>query len=474
MKNKLDVSWSSKQTDPLLLKGYNILNAYAKATGSQICITDNNHAYIPEIYNDIITVKNTCLLCIKCRSNITFNTSRDFDYHPCRELHMEGLKKAFISGRTFNYTCDLGFAFWTSPLYSGRNFIGSFISSGFLCIDKKEAVQKMEYICNNPADKQELISRLSYFPFANPHQIRALSELMQVCAESLTHDKNDLNETLKRRGEQQKELTIIVDNLKDKFNNCSAKQNPGKTEENREFPEYPLEKEKEFLNAVRSGDIRKGSKLLNELLGIIIFISAEQFENIRFRILELAILLSRTDNLNSSFPYAYSNTAHQFLKSIEKAVDPQELIDAIHLMTQYMAGEAFSFQGIRHVSVLKKADRFIHSNFTRKISLNEIAAASGLSAPYFSTIFKEEMGENVSSYLNRLRVEKSCGMLAETHQSLSEIAYACGFKDQSWFSKIFRSYIGMNPAKYRQSRKMNQADTDSRMSGDYKSLINNH
>jgi AraC-like DNA-binding protein len=114
-----------------------------------------------------------------------------------------------------------------------------------------------------------------------------------------------------------------------------------------------------------------------------------------------------------------------------------------------MSAQIFSFQGVRHASALRKAERFIWENYTRKISLGEIAGAAGLSAPYFSTIFKEEMGENLSAYLNRLRVEKAGHMLTETALTLSEIASSCGFEDQSWFSKIFKSYAGISPGKYR-------------------------
>jgi AraC-like DNA-binding protein len=104
-----------------------------------------------------------------------------------------------------------------------------------------------------------------------------------------------------------------------------------------------------------------------------------------------------------------------------------------------------------HASALRKAERFIWENYTRKTSLQEIAATAGLSAPYFSTIFKEEMGENLSTYLNRLRVRKARHMLAETDLTLSEIASSCGFEDQSWFSKIFKSFTGISPGKYRGS-----------------------
>jgi YesN/AraC family two-component response regulator len=160
------------------------------------------------------------------------------------------------------------------------------------------------------------------------------------------------------------------------------------------------------------------------------------------------------------------------LKRIQESQTVEELIDVLYITVDRMAGQIFSFQGIRHASALRKADRYIWENYTRKISLQEIADASGLSAPYFSTIFKDEMGENLSSYLNRLRVEKASRMLLETDLSLSEIAGSCGFEDQSWFSKIFKSYTGVSPGKYRgQGGGTIHEISEDNLSADYRTIL---
>jgi AraC-like DNA-binding protein len=115
-----------------------------------------------------------------------------------------------------------------------------------------------------------------------------------------------------------------------------------------------------------------------------------------------------------------------------------------------MSGMIFSFTGVRHFSALRKAERFIWKNYTRKISLKEIAGASGLSATYFSTVFRDEMGEKLSVYLNRLRIEKAAALLVTTNMPISGVASACGFEDQSWFSKIFKYKTGLTPGQYRE------------------------
>jgi AraC-like DNA-binding protein len=239
------------------------------------------------------------------------------------------------------------------------------------------------------------------------------------------------------------------------------------------LPEYPLAKENDLLEAVSKGDAAMARHILNEILSILLYCYPEDFKIIQFRALELAVLLSRSENTALSASNSFSFTVQQFFKPLEEADNTEELIDILHLMTQHLAEQAFSFQGIPHLSALKRAERYIQNNFSRKLSLKEIAAISGLSPPYFSTIFKKEMGENLSAYVNHLRVEKASNLLAETNMPLGKISLACGFEDQSWFSKIFKHYTGTNPAKYRQKKKNSMPEIPkSDLSEDYQALIN--
>jgi AraC-like DNA-binding protein/ligand-binding sensor protein len=458
MKGQKNITETQQRTDPLLLKARHVLASYTRSTGTMVGILDHN-GHIPEAFDDVATEKNICLYCMKCRSNIIVTKSSDFKLNPCVEMHRDGMKKTHSSGGIATYMCELGFIFWTNPVYSGKHFIGSVIGSGVLGVDREETVEKMESMCNGADSREYLLHLLSIFPKAAPKHVSALSELMYVCSESILHNNSSFYETLKRRADQQKKLLAITRDLRDKY--------PAGT-----MPEYPIEKEKAFLRAVRQGNIKDGILYLDDLLSILLFTYPGEFKNIQLRILELALMLTHAENASRNVSEIFSHASRQFLKAIEESENPEELVDAIHLMTTYLAGNAFSFQGIRHGSALKKADQYIKDNFARKISLEEIAAASGLSAPYFSTIFKDEMGESLSGYLNRLRVEKAACLLAETEMPLSEITHSCGFGDQSWFSKIFKIYAGVKPNEFRQKRKARQLDFPaSKFSKEYMALV---
>jgi YesN/AraC family two-component response regulator len=200
-----------------------------------------------------------------------------------------------------------------------------------------------------------------------------------------------------------------------------------------------------LLAALRRGDMDAVHKSLNDLLQIVQKSGAVDFDAIRFRLTQLAAFLSRAaGNINNS------ESHDRCFRRIQESSTTDELKENLKFYIEHMGTEVFSFRGLRHACALRKAERFIWENYTHKISLSEIASASGLSAPYFSSVFKEERGINLSSYLNQLRVEKAAGLLEETGFSLAQIAEACGFDDQNWFSKIFKSRMGMSPGKFRE------------------------
>lgn len=222
-----------------------------------------------------------------------------------------------------------------------------------------------------------------------------------------------------------------------------------------------LEKERILLATLRRGDREAGLKILDEILENVLVLHSGNIDFFKLRAIELAVLLSRAAAEADDGEDAGDNaleTGIRWLRRIQESETIEEISGNLHNIVERMAGELFSFKGFRHASALRKAERYIWDNYTRKISLKEIAGVAGLSPPYFSSIFKEEMKENFSAYLNRLRVEKAASMMMETALPLNEIALSCGFEDQSWFSKIFKICTGMSPAKYR--GKSNETDKE--------------
>jgi len=292
-------------------------------------------------------------------------------------------------------------------------------------------------MCNDEILNEELKERISLMPGADGEKVQSLAEMMQLCAESLSSGSEDHHETIRRRAQQQEAISKIITELKQQ--NAANPEKLG----------YPLEKEKTLMSVLRKGESAEAKKTLNELLALLFFTNPGQFKYVQLRVIELVVLISRVEISPEKNGLISMEINNQNLKMVQDAKSIEELTDILHNLVDRISSTISSYRGIPHAASLRKAENFIMENFTRKISLKEISAIAGLSPPYFSTIFKEEMGENLSKYLNRLRVEKASRLLLETEMSLSEIAACCCFEDQSWFSKIFKAYTGVSPGKYR-------------------------
>ena len=85
----------------------------------------------------------------------------------------------------------------------------------------------------------------------------------------------------------------------------------------------------------------------------------------------------------------------------------------------------------------------------QEISLSEIAQKLGISASYLSTLLNQGLGCGFTDYLNQVRIERACCYLEQNYLKNYEIAYKVGFRDEKYFSKVFKKIKGISPKDYR-------------------------
>jgi two-component system response regulator YesN len=111
--------------------------------------------------------------------------------------------------------------------------------------------------------------------------------------------------------------------------------------------------------------------------------------------------------------------------------------------------DILSNQG-RVVSLLvKKALRYIHDNYQRDLSLELIAGQIHVNPSHLSRTFKKELGEPVTGYINRIRIEKAKELLTVSGMLAYEAAEAAGFNDPAYFSQVFKKITGVSPKDFK-------------------------
>lgn len=100
-------------------------------------------------------------------------------------------------------------------------------------------------------------------------------------------------------------------------------------------------------------------------------------------------------------------------------------------------------------SCLNSIVAYIHENFTQQFGLGELSNQFFVSPTYICDLFNKYMGTTFIKYLNSVRLEEAERLLTKTNNPVSQVALETGFRDYSYFSKLFKKQYGLTPSEYR-------------------------
>ena len=92
---------------------------------------------------------------------------------------------------------------------------------------------------------------------------------------------------------------------------------------------------------------------------------------------------------------------------------------------------------------------YICQHYPEKISLAEIAAAGRVCRSRCCSIFRKYLRQSPIDFLNSYRLTVSLALLRDTEDSISDVAAACGFAYQSYYTRLFGRHYGCTPNEYR-------------------------
>lgn len=105
-------------------------------------------------------------------------------------------------------------------------------------------------------------------------------------------------------------------------------------------------------------------------------------------------------------------------------------------------------------SLVSKVQAFIENHLDHSLSLDELSKVAHLHPVYLSKLFKQETGENVSSYISRKRLEKASHLLLDSDLRVADISQMVGYKKNQYFIQLFKENYGVTPCQYRKARLM--------------------
>lgn len=133
-----------------------------------------------------------------------------------------------------------------------------------------------------------------------------------------------------------------------------------------------------------------------------------------------------------------------------KIDDAASAIAIESLVVQALAELAWPDDTMRLTPVwASRINQLLHDRCDEKITLKELADETGMHPVHISRDFPKYFRTTLGAYLRKIKIQRSLVLMSNPNLSLADIAYQCGFADQSHFIRCFKSVMNCTPAQYR-------------------------
>ncbi len=194
---------------------------------------------------------------------------------------------------------------------------------------------------------------------------------------------------------------------------------------------------------------RPGMKLLE--------ITKRQFPSI-------ALLMMTVQHSEALATWAFRSRVWDFLVKPVSEPELDRSLSALHKLVEEVSGQR------RHREILSKpspvpeenrvaprnttpaelmpALAHIDRHFRGKVTSADVSGACKMDSFRFSRTFKSAFGITFKEYLLRVRIKEACRLLEKPDVAVTDVTYLSGFNDPSYFSKVFKRYVGVCPSVY--------------------------
>lgn len=211
---------------------------------------------------------------------------------------------------------------------------------------------------------------------------------------------------------------------------------------------YPIELERDLISYVIQG---KGSNVHSILRKVLEENLAQRqlgAQTLSQFLIAIAATVNRILQQTNKTPADVFPDDEPLYMKLKKVEDIAEI--RVHIeMTFAALVEKMNVKPEKAELLAERMTAYIHQNYTRDISLNEIADTFQLSPSYVSLQFKQMMGENFKEYLNRYRVKQVKQLMIEhPGMKVGDMAEKVGITNTNTLIRIFKKYEGISPGVY--------------------------
>jgi len=217
-----------------------------------------------------------------------------------------------------------------------------------------------------------------------------------------------------------------------------------------------------LLAAIRRGDRGEARRIINHVLVHIYSAGEERSDLLKGLLLELVVMISRAAVEAGAAQSEVLGLNFRFLTELADIDDDEDLAAWLRKTLEHVMSTIERQEDFTPPLLIGKALDFLRRNLHRDISRDETARHAGISPSHFSRLLKERTGRSFTELLQQCRTNLACDLLCGTDQSLAEIADACGFCDQAYFTRVFQEVKGATPRQFRMAGRAEHPNTKNR------------
>ncbi|HBE04080.1 MAG TPA: hypothetical protein DC049_16635 [Spirochaetia bacterium] len=307
---------------------------------------------------------------------------------------------------TFIYLCPEDHIVWASPVFINERYWGGVIS-GFKSPEDSDAPDTIS---------AETAQRCSNF-------------LLETIINAGFADKN----IIKAAGKYNTAQREIAESIHEK----KARQETGNALYN---------SQDKLIRSVRLYEVNEIKGALNDVLGEIYLEAINNITLLKFRMLELFVLISRNMISIGADPEIYYRLTMDYCRNAEISTDIYSfsvwLKDILEAFTAEVLKKRFG------TGKISRALEYIKEHIESDPGPADIAKHIALSESWFTHLFRQETGHSPAAFIQMYKIEKAKEIINRGRHNLAETAAMLNFYDQSHFIRTFKKYAGITPSAY--------------------------
>lgn len=176
---------------------------------------------------------------------------------------------------------------------------------------------------------------------------------------------------------------------------------------------------------------------------------------------EMSALVNWINNLDHSLqiPRENNHKLKSILWRMKREDEGERLLSLLQMLMEIWKSEgkrdSGHFEDGKDNEAVKRVINYIHCNFNREISIEQLALYTGINGTSLYTIFKQKTNHTIMQYVMSLRMDMVLSLLKNSDKTIAQICFECGFRDVPHFNRTFRKLIGMSPKEYKVNAKTN-------------------